>query len=137
MGIECLHSVRRQAPENLVFKSECDAGDSRDTGTIGHIRNGRELGELRPWPYDAHFTFENVEKLRKFIKFELPQKSPQRGDAGVSFGSQARAWILANRHGAEFQHLEEATTYPYAFLAKKGRSRRSEPNGARDEQHWK
>src|SRR5579863_4738043 len=105
MTIESLQPFRRHAPEDLVFESEGDARNSGNSGTIGHVGNGSELLELGTWPDDAHLTLEHVYELGKFIKLQPAQEFSQRRDAGVSFGSEARALVFADYHGAKFQHL--------------------------------
>src|SRR5262249_45696122 len=73
---------------------------------LGKIRD--ELGSLRPWPYEAHFTPEHVNQLRQLIDTQLASEAPDTRYPGVVLLRPAclTGCFRVRTHAAKLQQLE-------------------------------
>src|SRR5215471_17084770 len=92
--------VWQNVPDILLFRVLCVPKHLRFISVFkgGYVRNsGQDIEDLFvvppkhfyilrdfwSWTNKAHFTLQNIEKLRKFINFGLAQNPPHSGDARI------------------------------------------------------
>lgn len=77
------------------------------------------VGDLGAGADQAHVTFEDIEKLGKFIHAELADEAAEAGFARVGVGAPAGLLGAGDPHAAELEHLKRLAILADPFLLKK------------------
>ena len=86
----------------------------------------------------AHFTDENIQKLRKLIQFVAPEEFADWGDARIIFGGGRAAKVFSvSHHGSKLVNAKRYSTQADANAAIENWTGRPNFDDQRDnEQDW-
>ena len=75
-----------------------------------------------PWPYDAHITFEDVEKLWELVDVGHADEVAKRKFPGVFFGGLQGVGVVVDMHGPKFVADESFAVETCTCLSEEDRS---------------
>src|SRR5690625_2460966 len=78
-----------------------------------------KIGLLGPWSDKAHFTFEDIDKLRQLINPQFSDDPPDLGNTRIVFPGKALWGSSVKPHASEFIYLKGSIALANTGLRKK------------------